>query len=96
MKVKFNQFKTKSTRNSDSKGSNIMKKNRKFFLEKRFFIEKNEEVKNVEGRTNTSGHFKRFSNRNWSGNGFYRSYLPDTDLLHYERSGKGFFKKRNG
>lgn len=29
MKVKFNQFKTKSTRNSDSKGSNIMKKNRK-------------------------------------------------------------------
>ena len=29
MKVKFNQFKTKLTRNSDSKGSNIMKKNRK-------------------------------------------------------------------
>ena len=29
MKVKFKQFKTKSTRNSDSKGSNIMKKNRK-------------------------------------------------------------------
>ena len=29
MKVKFNQFKTKSTQSSDSKGSNSMKKNRK-------------------------------------------------------------------